>query len=134
MSTSHFSIDIFERLAGGDLHAYMEPLLARVDLNVADTDIRALDAAIVGRDEYHLVYSLVLLARFAPAKVLKHLPVYLASHLDSVFCAALNILEDLPDDLRKLVLPDLLSASTVNLRPELKPFIEKYSTRMRTKR
>ncbi len=91
------SISTFERLSATALHDYMEPLLSSDSLVVEPEAVSHLSARLrVYDDEHHLVYALILLARFKPDAVVPLLPEFLRHPEISVSCTALNILRDLP--------------------------------------
>lgn len=109
-ATSNFDYEKFLRLSGLDLCKWMEPLLLDILLDKSlrlQTDVleRLLTDLPTFRDEYHLVYALVLLQMFAPEVLVKLAPKYLAHPYDSVFCTAHNFLMWLPDS---LLTPELL--------------------------
>lgn len=90
-----FSIDRFESLQSVDLHDYMEPLLVEDNLFVSDDEIEILRAKLDRYDHFHLVYTIILIARFAPSKIVHLLPKYLTHREPSVQAAALNVISDL---------------------------------------
>jgi len=131
-----FSLDKFNVASGRELHDYMEPLLKLPDLEVSEQDIQVLASRLAHQDEYHLVYSLLMLGRFAPDIAVVYLPQYAASDRDAVFCSVLNIIERLPerfisDDFQASIHQRAIAKSA---RPELLAFITKFSEQMRTKR
>ena len=92
-----FSIATFERLQAECLHDYMEPLLACHDLVVDSDDLAHLRLRLNEYgDQYHVVYSLLLLVRFDLDSVVGILPDYLQDEELSVCCVAYNAIQDLP--------------------------------------
>lgn len=95
METHLFSSARFESLESVDLHDYMEPLLVEENLSVSNDEIEILRAKLDRYDHFHLVYAIILIARFAPSKIVHLLPQFLTHHEPSVQAAALNVVSDL---------------------------------------
>jgi len=95
MNPSSFSVLDFESHAGAEVCDYAEPLL-RDELIVTGEQFTQLLASLGQYDHWHLVYALARCARYDLGAVVPLLPDLLGHTEMSVFCAALNILDNIP--------------------------------------
>jgi hypothetical protein len=117
-----FSIHSFENGNDQWLHDYMEPLMASRQLSLSSADIERLRSRMPEYDEFHLVYAILMCARADLGAVVQLLPAFLNHTEASVFCTALNILREVPDE---FITPDLLhgidlALTTSSWRPLVK--------------
>jgi hypothetical protein len=96
-----FDYDRFAALDGLELSSYIDPMLNAV---IADDSIivprdflQHLYSNLHRYDDFHLIYALELGGHRAPDLFLPQVPSYLAHPNNSVACAALRVLESLPD-------------------------------------
>ena len=99
--------DRFLELEGDRLVRYMDPLLAAGEPNLDQESTRQLLGDLGSFDEYHLTYALELGSLASPETFASILPAYLADPRVSVFCAALNGMDRLPD---RCLSPELVAA------------------------
>jgi len=93
-----FDYHKFIRLAGSELCAYMEPLVADAKTLLSKEVFDRFLSELPEYDEYHLVYALQLGADHSIHSFLPHIPEYLLDERASVFCTAFNILNGLPNE------------------------------------
>lgn len=93
-----FTIDCFEDTQGVALHDLMEPLLAETPIAISADAVRHLKNHLTDYDEFHFVYALLLMAKADVVAVLPELVSALMSDSDSIFCTALNTLQNLPSE------------------------------------
>lgn len=101
------SYDRFLELDGDHLVHYMDPLLAAGEPSLDQESTRRLLHDLGSFDEYHLTYALELGSLASPETFASILPTYLADPRTSVFCAALNGMDRLPD---RCLNPELVAA------------------------
>ena len=97
-SECDFDYDRFEALEGLELCSYMEPLLLLPTLSIASDDLNSMRQQLQRYDEYHLVYALLLGAKYSPETFRKVVPSYLVDSRSSVLCTAVNILSSISDN------------------------------------
>lgn len=93
--TSNNFLQDFDRFSAAELHDFVEPKLLDPKFEFGNEAIEILLAGTPTYDEYHLVYAIVILAKFAPEKIALKLPGFLLHDLDSVRCAAVNAINQL---------------------------------------
>src|SRR4051794_19093090 len=87
----------FTDLSGLDLCYYMEPLVVAPTIQISDDILARMLSDLPTYDEYHLVYALALGVKYSPDTFASKLPQFLAHEQGSVWSAALNSLNQLPD-------------------------------------
>lgn len=102
----NLAYDTFVSLSGRELSNVCERALSAGYLHIDETTIKRFSSEIHTYDEYHCVYAMLLGMKHSPERFAPLLPSLLQSESLAVFCAAYNVMRDLPISLRT---PELLS-------------------------